>query len=109
MSCWTVNGVKICSIRDVEINCMELTTDGKYVIGGGQGFVKFWRMSDFVPCRELEVPGDVSCLYCTPPDNSVDQYMLVGFESGGMSIVTDPKHRLHCLDDALKSLPWFDN
>ena len=108
MSVFTVNGAKLCSTTDVDVNCIELSTDSKYVIGGGDGFVKFWRMNDLSVAREVEVAGDVSCILCTPADNSVDQYMLVGFESGAMAIMTDPKHRLHCLNQQLHSLPWFD-
>ena len=108
MAVFTVNGTRLCSTTDIDVNCIELSSDGKYVIGGGDGFVKFWRMSDLSMAREVEVPGDVSCILCTPADNSVDQYMLVGFESGAMAIMTDPKHRLHCLNQQLHSLPWFD-
>ena len=68
--------------------------------------MKPFLVSNTFRSSQFELPATAVCLYLTPPDNSVDQYLIVGLDDGRVGVICDPSHRLKCMDDALQA--WFE-
>jgi len=112
---WSINGALVATEKaggsGIDVTCLELSWGGKYALtGDSHGLVKVFDLGSLERVKTLEFPacGGISALTFTPPDNSVDQYLMVGHKDGTVSVVADPKHRLVCLDGALRALPWFE-
>ncbi len=109
---WTINGRRQATTQaGGDANVLEVSPGGKYaLVGSSDGHLKFYSLHDLSVVLELDLGdgGGITSLAFSPFDNSVDQYLIVGRESGLVTIVTDPKHRLVCLDTALNQLPWFE-
>jgi WD40 repeat protein len=112
LAVWTVNGACVAKAdAGTDVTCLEIAWGGQFVLLGTEGgLVKVFSFAGLREEKVLDFTGHdgVCCFASTLPDNSVDQYLLVGHVNGNVSVVTDPKHRLICLDDALQTLPWFE-
>ena len=68
--------------------------------GGNDGLIRVYTLHDLCILHTLDLQnhGGVTCMRLSPND----EYLLAGSEDGVVSIITDPRKRLHMINLALR-------
>lgn len=104
---WSVNGVKITGMELKGITALKTSGhfSSQYIVAAAGQVLHVLSLS-LNSVKMLKLLETACCIEFSPPDNSVDQYIFIGYEGGALGVVCDPGHRLKCMDDALQA--WFE-
>ena len=106
---WSVNGSLLRRMEGLgDVGAIELSGvfKSQYIVVATGNWLKILAFGTLHLLKEFELPARAVCLYLTPPDNSVDQYLILGLDDGRVGVICDPSHRFKCMDDALQA--WFE-